>query len=68
MGRVPGQASGGSHCDSALVHCVTLSGKHKNEIALAGVTQWTDCWPANQRVAGLIPSQDTRLGCGPGTQ
>ena len=25
-------------------------------------------WPANQRVAGSIPSQGTGLGCGPGPQ
>ena len=34
--------------------------------ALAGIAQWTECRPVNQRVAGLIPSQDTCLGCGPG--
>ena len=36
--------------------------------ALAGVVQWIDCWPANQKVAGLIPSQGTCLGCRPGLQ
>ena len=36
------------------------------ELALAGVTQWTECWPMSQKVAGSIPSQDTCLGCGPG--
>ena len=36
--------------------------------ALAGVAQWIDCQPCNQRVAGLIPSQGTCLGCGPGPQ
>ena len=39
--------------------------KHE-EIALAGVAQWIECGPVNQRVAGLIPSQGTRLGCRPG--
>ena len=29
----------------------------RKEIALAGVSQWIECWPANQRVAGSIPSQ-----------
>ena len=29
---------------------------------LAGVAQWTECWPTNQRVAGSIPSQGTCLG------
>ena len=37
-------------------------------MALAGIAQWTECGPANQRVAGLIPSQGTCLGCGPGPQ
>ena len=27
-----------------------------NQIALAGVAQWIERWPVNQRVAGLIPS------------
>ena len=34
-------------------------------IALAGVAQWIECRPANQRVTGLIPSQGTCLGCSP---
>ena len=34
--------------------------------ALAGVAQWIECWPVNQRATGLIPSQGTCLGCGPG--
>ena len=36
--------------------------------ALAGVAQWIEYWPANQRVAGWIPRQGTCLGCGPGPQ
>ena len=36
--------------------------------ALAGVAQWIECWPVNQRVAGSIPSQGTFLGCGLGPQ
>ena len=36
--------------------------------ALDGVTQWIECRPANQRVAGSIPSQGKRLGYGPGPQ
>ena len=36
--------------------------------ALAGVAQWIECQPANQRAAGSIPSQGTCLGCGPGPQ
>ena len=37
-------------------------------MALAGVAQWIECQPADQRVAGSIPSQDTCLGCGSGPQ
>ena len=35
---------------------------------LAGVAQGIEFWPINQRVTGLIPSQGTCLGCGPGPQ
>ena len=34
--------------------------------ALAGAAQWIGRRPANQKVAGLIPSQGTCLGCSPG--
>ena len=34
--------------------------------ALAGVAQWIERGPVNQRVASLIPSEGTCLGCGPG--
>ena len=37
-------------------------------MALAGVAQWIELQPANQRVASLIPSQGTCLGCGPDAQ
>ena len=37
-------------------------------LALADVAEWIECQPVNQRVANLIPSQGTRLGCGPGPQ
>ena len=36
--------------------------------ALAGMAQWIEHWPTNQRVAGWIPSQGTHLGCGQGPQ
>ena len=32
------------------------------------VVQWIEPQPANQRVAGSMPSQGTRLGCRPGPQ
>ena len=40
----------------------------KYRLVLAGVAQWTECWPANKRVTGSIPSQGTCLGCGPDPQ
>ena len=36
--------------------------------ALAGVALWMEHWPANQRVAGSIPSQGACLSCRPGPQ
>ena len=33
---------------------------------MAGVAQWIECQPVNQRVTGWIPSQGTCLDCGPG--
>ena len=36
--------------------------------ALAGVAQWIERRPENQRAAGSIPSQGTCLGCRPGPQ
>ena len=40
----------------------------KGMFASAGVAQWTERRPVHQRVTGLIPSQGTCLGCGPGPQ
>ena len=37
-------------------------------LALAGVGQWIEFQPANQRVVGSIPSWRTRLGFRPGPQ
>ena len=37
-------------------------------LAPAGVVQWIECQPANQKVTGWIPSQGTCLRCGPGPQ
>ena len=42
--------------------------KKKKVLALAGVAQWIERRPTNQRVTGLVPSQGTCLGCGPGPQ
>ena len=55
-------------CGSILKFCVAeylYKNVHK---ALAGVAQWIEFQPVNQRVAGSIPSQGTRLGCRPGPQ
>ena len=48
----------------------TLSTIFKNtnkKTTLAHVAQWIECWPVNQRVTGWIPSQNTCLGCRPGS-
>ena len=37
-------------------------------LALAGLAQWIEHWPENQKVAGSIPSQGTCLRCEPGPQ
>ena len=37
------------------------------KVALAGVAQWIEFWPVNQRVAGSIPSQGTCQCCRPGS-
>ena len=41
---------------------------HCEYFALAGVAQWIERRPVNQRVAGSIPSQGTSLGCRLGPQ
>ena len=38
----------------------------KGKASLAGVVQWIECWPANQRVTCSIHSLGTCPGCGPG--
>ena len=37
---------------------------YKMAFALAGVAQWIERWPANQRVTSLIPSQGNAWGAG----
>ena len=37
-------------------------------LAVAGEAQWIECWPANWRLASLIPSHGTCLGFRPGPQ
>ena len=48
--------------------CCGALGLRISEIALAGVAQWIECQPVNQRVTGSIPSQGTCLGCRPDPQ
>ena len=54
-------------CYDAIGYLLTLF-SNGPKMALAGVAQWIEHWPTNLRVAGLIPSQGTCLGCGPGSQ
>ena len=42
--------------------------KSQHLLAPAGVAQWMERWPENQKDAGSSPSQGTGLGCGPGPQ
>ena len=36
----------------------------QSHVALAGVAQWTEHWPANKKVTSLIPGQGMCQGCG----
>ena len=56
------------NCHRYSVFRLLVSGMKKVKMALAGVAQWIERWPVNQRVAGLIPSQGISLGCGLGLQ
>ena len=42
----------------------TRQTKKTGKVALDGVAQWTEHWPVNQGVTGLIPSQGTCLVAG----
>ena len=54
---------GDKHSTRQRVH---NTGYKDAQCALAGVAQWTECPPENQRVAGSIRGQGTCLGCRPG--
>ena len=43
----------------------TFEASKKKISTLAGVVQWNERWPVNQRVTSSIPSQGTCLGCRP---
>ena len=48
-----------------LQKCIVLFNASKTfSWALAGVAQWVDRQPVNERIAGSIPSWGTCLGCG----
>ena len=49
-------------------HETLFNHKKQQSTALAHVAQCIDHGPLSQRVAGLIPSQGTCLGFGPGPQ
>ena len=60
---MPGAGSGSSNC---LMGTGFHLGVIKMFCTLAGMAQWIEHLPVNQRVAGSIPSHGTCLGCGPG--
>ena len=49
-------------------HCADRIKLRNMSSALAGVVQWIECRPVNQRTAASIPSQGICLGCGQGPQ
>ena len=51
--------------NEGMIRCLGFALEYSRS-ALAGVAQWIECRPANQRVASSIPRQRTCLGCGPG--
>ena len=53
-------------CQVAALRCRNMF--LKDTLALAGVAQWIEHRPANQRVTHAIPSQGTCLACRPGPQ
>ena len=38
----------------------------QQNVALVGVAQWIEHWPADQKIISSIPSQGMCLSCGPG--
>ena len=52
------------------IHLVLKRNQHFKKLfifsALAGVAQWIECRPVNQKGTGSIPSQGTCLACRPG--
>ena len=54
-----------SHID---VFLSLLKKKKKNSSTLAGMAQWIECGPVDQRLPVGFPVQGTCLGYGPGSQ
>ena len=52
--------------DEVLMHTTMQKNLENIMLAQTAVAQWIEHQPANQRVTSSIPSQGTRLGCGPG--
>ena len=50
------------------IFCVILFILENKCFALAGVAQWIEHWPANERVVGSISSQGTCLDHSPSHQ
>ena len=61
-----GWGKGGGLKAARVKHQKTESDSLLHVVALAVVPQWIEHRPAEQRIAGSIPSQGTCLGCGPG--
>ena len=62
-----GKGTGDKKHDS-MIQFTIFSLLKKKYLALASVAKWIECRPENRRVTGSIPSQDTCLGCGPGSR
>ena len=52
----------GFGCTEAIINQLFADSCQNSYQVLAGVAQWIECWPENQRVTGLIPSQGICLG------
>ena len=57
-----GGEAGESKWGEGNVGQLELKNKKKNKMALAGVVQWIEHQPVNQRLAGSMPHQGTCLG------
>ena len=74
-GQIPQCATWRKHTYPVIDPAFTLLGrtcslnyKISPFLTLAGVAQWIEHRPVNERVAGSIPSQGIYLGCGPRPQ